>query len=103
LPPEGGAFKNSTCCLPLADIFSSTKDYVFSAYHKRYITLRMKFYRINSEDNCWGLVNLHRVIVGDLYEGAEAIVFDDILRIKVDKQDYQALRKDILKKMFKRL
>ena len=63
----------------------------------------MKFYRINCKNNGWGLVNLQRVLVVDFDEETGEIVFDSILRIKVDKQDYQVLRKDILKKMFKTL
>lgn len=55
----------------------------------------MDFYRINGKREDWCLVNLKRVVYVDFDEEREEIVFDSILRIKVDKKDYHAFRKDI--------
>jgi len=61
----------------------------------------MDFYRINGKGGGWCLVNLHRAIAVDFDQEAEEFVFDDILRIKVDKDNYKWIRKDLLNQMFK--
>ena len=63
----------------------------------------MKYYFIKGKDQGWGLVNLNRVILVDFDEESGEIIFDNLLRIQVEKQDYAAIRKDLLKKMFRTL
>ena len=63
----------------------------------------MKYYFIKGKDQGWGFVNLDRVILVDFEEESGEIIFDNLLRIQVDKQDYAAIRKDLLKTMYKTL
>jgi hypothetical protein len=46
----------------------------------------MKIYRIIGIDGGWNLVNLDRIIFVDFDDKADEIIFDNILRIKVDKR-----------------
>jgi hypothetical protein len=49
----------------------------------------------------WCLVNLSQVFFVDFDEEDCEVRFDNTLRVKINKQDYEWIRRDVLRKMFR--
>ena len=61
----------------------------------------MNFYKIIGKGNHCHWINLKSIILVDFDDDLKEIVFDGMIRMKMEEKDYAKTRKMLLKEMFK--
>lgn len=61
----------------------------------------MSFYKIIGKGNHCDWINLKSIILVDFDDDLKEIIFDSMIRVKMEEKDYAKTRKKLLKEMFK--
>lgn len=61
----------------------------------------MSFYKIIGKGNHCHWINLKSIILVDFDDDLKEIIFDSMIRVKMEEKDYAKTRKKLLKEMFK--